>query len=142
MAIDGFDVVFTMTDFYDGPRRGIAVYRNEPHSYESDFGDINGGNEVFTLRRVGSETLHIAMAEWTIWKRWETAFHLGEVTQDTHPALPEDRSEFERLNAELSQRLSSLAHGPHTKAHAEFRRIDEPSETGTGLEVRWRAIQE
>jgi hypothetical protein len=30
-----FEKVYTVTDFYDGPRGGIANFRGHPHVYES-----------------------------------------------------------------------------------------------------------
>jgi hypothetical protein len=44
MAGDGgaFERVHTMTDYYDGPRGGIADFRGTPHLYESEWRDDEG----------------------------------------------------------------------------------------------------
>jgi hypothetical protein len=33
----GYECVFTVTDYYDGPRKGIANYNGRPHFYECVF---------------------------------------------------------------------------------------------------------
>ncbi len=35
----GFETVFTVTDYYDGPRQGIANYRGYQHFYDCIFSD-------------------------------------------------------------------------------------------------------
>jgi hypothetical protein len=35
----GFEEVFTVTDYYDGPRQGIANYLGSPHFYDCIFSD-------------------------------------------------------------------------------------------------------
>jgi len=37
-----FEIVYTCTDWYDGPRGGIADYQDVPHLFESEFGDFRG----------------------------------------------------------------------------------------------------
>lgn len=34
-----FETVHILTDWYDGPRRGIADYRGRPHLFESEWSD-------------------------------------------------------------------------------------------------------
>ncbi|MCA9038616.1 MAG: hypothetical protein KDA91_26010 [Planctomycetaceae bacterium] len=41
-----FERVHTMTDYYDGPRGGIADYNGQPNIYESTFSDDAGGYTV------------------------------------------------------------------------------------------------
>jgi hypothetical protein len=73
---------------------------------------------------------------WEIWLRWEDAFRLGKTTQDTHPALPDDRSRYTDIANVLPARLSALP-GPAIRATAVFR-------PGGGarrdLEVRWSPL--
>jgi hypothetical protein len=40
-----------MTDYYDGPRKGIASFQGSPHVYESEWDDLSGGDgTLFRLR--------------------------------------------------------------------------------------------
>ncbi|HVH47990.1 MAG TPA: hypothetical protein VM925_36900 [Labilithrix sp.] len=141
-----FETVHTMTDFYDGPRSGIADFDGRPHAYVSRLGDRQNDDDVYELRAVDEETLKLALEDWQIWSRWEEAFYSQKVTLETHPALPEDLARHEEIAAVLPSRLETLP-GPVTRAHAEFRRrpehLDEealePGRVRT-LEVQWRPL--
>ena len=100
-----FETVHTMTGYYDGPRSGIANFRGRPHIYESLFQDAPDSSDVFLLQPIDEETFRLAVEDWTIWGRWERAFHSRQTTQDTHPALPEDRARHDELETVLKPRL-------------------------------------
>jgi hypothetical protein len=70
-----FERVYTVWNYFDGPREGIADYRGQPHhdlcewnNERDDYGD------AFTLCRVDSETMDLVVEQWKIWRTWETAF--------------------------------------------------------------------
>lgn len=88
------------------------------------------------------ETFRLALEDWAIWRRWEEAFHAGQTTSDTHPALPADRARHDELTAVLTERLAALG-GTVTRAHAEFRVEPGNHEAGRGraLEVRWTRVE-
>jgi len=87
-----FERVHTLTDYYDGPRGGIAEFGGRPHVYTSQYADLRGGFDVYELRPVDDETFRLAIEDWQIWLRWEDAGLAGEATLETHPALPGDRA--------------------------------------------------
>lgn len=125
--VGAFERVYTMTDFYDGPRGGIADYRGAPHLYASMFDD----DDTFELQPVDAETLALALEDWAIWLRWEEAFKDGLVTIASHPALPEERARHDEIKPLLAARLAALP--DPIRAIAEFR-----AAPGHGhLEVRW-----
>lgn len=134
-----YEPVHALTDWYDGPRRGIAEYGGRPHRFESEWSD---GEDIFLLMPLDADTLALALEDWAIWRRWETAFHLGETSLETHPALPEDRARHETLQRLLEGRLAidpALA----TRATAEFRTRQDPEWSGHGwpsFEVWWSAL--
>jgi len=100
----GFERVHTMTDYYDAPREGIADFHGRPHHYSPKEPEWwNDG--VYELRPIDDETFELALEHWTIWRRWEIAFHEGRTDLDTHPALPGDRARLEELEALLAARL-------------------------------------
>ncbi len=115
---DEYDTVHTMTDYYDGPRRGIADVSGRPHVYTSTWADIDTDEEedVFELHAIDAETLSLALESWAIWLRWEEAFHDGQTNLHTHPALPEDRARRDELDAALEQRFAALAARPSVRA--------------------------
>ena len=102
----GYEYVHTVTEYYDGPRAGIANYHGQPHIYECVF-DENAGrySELFLLAPVDSETFKLAMESWSIWRRWEQAYHSGKAELNTHPALPEDSVRHKQLKEILDRIL-------------------------------------
>ncbi len=135
-----FEGVHTLPDWYDGPRGGIADYLGRPHQFESEWRDGEDLNaDTFLLSPVDSDAFALALEDWAIWRRWETAFYQGVATQETHPALPEDRPRHEELVRRLDGRLVIDPAGAIRKS-AEFRAREHPNWSGLGmrpLEVRW-----
>jgi hypothetical protein len=141
---DGFERVYTMSDYYDGPRGGITSFRGRPHTYASTFSDVNDDyTDVFELRPIDDETLRLALESWEIWLRWEDAFYAGEVGIDTHPALPAERARHDELDALLAPRLAARP-DPPIRAHAMFRPAPGHEHAGRGrwLEARWTVVED
>lgn len=131
-----FETVHTVTDWRDGPRRGVADFRGRPHLFESQWGDGEDLDEdSFLLTPVDAATLALALEDWAIWRRWETAFERGETTTETHPALPEDRARHEELERLLNDRLTTEP-ARAVRARAEFRARHDPNWSGHG----WRPL--
>lgn len=121
MSSSDFEMVHTITDWYDGARAGIADLAGEPHYYESQFDDLRDNySDTYLLRPIDEETFRLALEDWDIWSRWEAAFHAGRAPHETHPALPEDRDRHEELAKVLAERL---AVSPETgiKAKGDFK---------------------
>ena len=89
-----------MTDYYDGPRRGIADFDGQPHFYDSEWDDLDDDDAfTFMLTPVSPDVLLLALEDWAIWRRWETAFHEGRTAQlQVQPMKPSLRSGFRGLN--------------------------------------------
>ena len=130
-----FEQVYTMVDWYDGPRKGIADFRGSPHFYEWECDDKEDVYPcTFLLTPVSSELLSIALEDWAIWERWERAFDEGRTGIETHPALPEERARHDELAAILAQHLvTDRAH--EVRARGEFR---GRARLGLDLTVRWQ----
>ena len=126
-----YEAVHTITDWYDGPRQGVADLHGEPHYYENHWYEgERDWSEIYLLQPLDPETFALAMEDWEIWLRWENAFKEGKTTHETHPALPEDRKRHEELEKLLSERLVAP---PETsiKARADF--VDR--------KVKWSVIE-
>jgi len=133
-----------MADYWDGPRKGIANFRGKPHLYESQFDESEENNwrETFLLTPVDPGTFELALEDWSIWRRWETAFHSGQASTDTHPALPQDRARHAEIAPVLDRRLK-VDPARAIRATADFRRRDDPTWNGKGwapMEVRWTVL--
>ena len=138
-----FERVHTVTDYYDGPRRGIADFGASPHLYESIFNDVlDDYSNEFHLKPVSNELFELALEDWSIWLRWETAHHKGTTTLDSHPALPEDRQRHDQLELILKEQLV-ISKDNVLRAQAEFRPRAESQSSGRRfhpLEVKWTKI--
>lgn len=139
---DGFERVYTMNDYWDGPLTGIADFRGQPHVYDRPF-DEPSDDYVgwFQLRPVDEETLRIALEKWEIWLRWEDAYRAGQVDISTHPALPAERDRHSELNAMYEARVAALPPA-RLRAHGDFRAMPGHPDGGRGrwTEVRWRVV--
>jgi hypothetical protein len=129
-----------MTDYYDGPRKGIADFEGRPHLYESEWDDqADDWASTFKLSPVEPGLLPLALESWGIWRRWETAFHKGRTNRETHPALPDERSRSDALAEILDCELNIDENG-FVRARGDFKPLDDPTWNGLGwrpLQVRW-----
>jgi hypothetical protein len=135
-----FERVYTVWDYHDSPRSGIADYLGKPHYYECEWdAGTDDYSDTFSLKPVDEKTLALALEQWSIWRNWEFAFHRGEKRQETHPKLPGQSKRYAELDAELEARLARLT--PEIKVYGNFRaRSDQPEIPGHAmreLEVEW-----
>ena len=101
-----FELVHTMSDWYDGPIGGVAVYRGRPHLYQAQWDtDTQQFGPLFRLVPLDDATRDLAIEDWEIWLRWDAAFKAGATDVSTHPALPAERARHEELQAQLATRL-------------------------------------
>lgn len=128
-----------MTDYHDGPRRGIANFDGRPHAYDAPFSYWEDRYaDLYVLRAVDEETFRLAIEDWAIWLRWEAAFYAGTTTRDTHPALPAERARHDELAPCLEARLAALT-SPAIRVRATFRRSVEHTRA-PWLEVQWTPV--
>jgi hypothetical protein len=134
-----FERVYTMTEYYDGPRGGIASFRGEPHVYTSV--DPHGG-DLYELRAIDEDTLRLALEDWEIWLRWEDAFEAGHTTIETHPALPNERARHDAIQVVLDGRFA-VSPGPIIRARGEFRPMPGHADAGRGrwMEAKWTVVE-
>jgi hypothetical protein len=136
----GYEAVFTVTDYYDGPRKGVANFRGQPHFYDCIFDDAKDEySDLYRLTPLSQSIFELAKEDWAIWKRWEAAFHSGKATVESHPALPQDRARHEQIRAILDSVLTTNAAVCVTQ-HGSFERFgsgEYPKGVIRPLQVRW-----
>ena len=63
----GFEAVFTVRVYYDGPRSGIANYQGKPHFYDCIFDEAKDDySDEYWLTPIDSATFELAMEDWEI----------------------------------------------------------------------------
>lgn len=130
-----WEAVYTVNEYYDGPRRGFANYLGRPHAYLSEWNDDEDASQgTFLLSPISEEQLKLAIEDWTIWRRFSSARESqGLTSDDRHPALAVDRQRYEELRPLIEQALVVDA-SKAVRAVPEFRGRLEPTHD---LEVRW-----
>lgn len=133
--MSGHEAVHTITDWYDGARSGVADLNGEPHYFENHWNEGEQyWSEIYLLLTLDAETFALAIEDWEIWLRWENAFKEGKTTQETHPALPEDRERHNEIENILTERLV-VSTETSVKATAEFH-------YGQPTRVRWHLVED
>jgi hypothetical protein len=135
-----FEQVFTVTDYYDGPRKGIANFLGEPHFYDCIFDETKGNySNLFRLTSIEEGIFKLAMEDWGIWQRWELAFNTGKTDISTHPALPDETDRHLQLKRILEKALVSEPEKGITKV-GQFEPLggqELPSGVLRPLQVKW-----
>lgn len=141
-AVSGYETVFTVTDYYDRPRKGLANYQGKPHFYECVFDENQDEySDQYRLTPVDEETFRLAMEDWEIWRRWEIAFHTGKADTNSHPALPEDLPRHQELRRILDPALVTDPRRAVTRI-GKFDALittDLPRGVSRLMKVRWTA---
>jgi hypothetical protein len=99
------EVVYTIADWYDGAREGVADFQGKPHYYKClQTHDYEGTPAPYTLTPIDNEIFRLELENWNIWLRYQTAFKAGKITRETHPTLPEDQARYEEINKIIRER--------------------------------------
>jgi hypothetical protein len=136
----GYETVFTVTDYLDRPRKGIANYQGKPHFYECVVNEAKDhGSELFRLTPLDAEIFELAMEDWEIWRRWLVAFYEKKADISTRPALPGDVGRHVELKRILDEVLVSDPQRS-TMRVGRFEVLEEPSipeRVIRQLQVKW-----
>jgi hypothetical protein len=133
------DRVLTVNEYYDGPRLGITELNGVPHIYEAEFDHSTGEyGDTYFLSPIEAELLALVLEDWAIWCRWNAAFKRGEVTLESHPALPNERMRHEELKRAIGSRLKT---DPMNRLYfkAKFS-MTAPEADWDGMIVEWQAL--
>lgn len=138
----GFEQVFTVTDYYDGPRQGVANFNGQPHFYDCIFSETEDGySSLYRLTPISQDILNLVRESWAIWQRWELAFQTGKTTLKSHPALPQDKARYEEIRAVLDPVLKTASETSIIRDGA-FEVVGNPilpKGVMRPLQVRWAA---
>jgi hypothetical protein len=140
VASVAYEPVHTVSDYYDGPREGLADYGGKPHRYKCEWDEAtNDWADTFELAPVDAETFRLEIEHWLIWRTWERAFHSGQATQDSHPGYGGKNARYDELGKLIEER-AKLLKPLSEKPTAAFRAIpgqDLPGYMMRELEVQW-----
>jgi hypothetical protein len=136
----GYEPVFTMTEYYDGPVKGIANFMGKAHFYERVFDKAKDEySNLFLLTPISAESFELAIEDWAIWRRWETAYHTGKADIGSHPALPNEANRHAELKQILDKSLVTDRDNAITRV-GQFEVLGEsdlPKGVFRALQVKW-----
>lgn len=143
--VEPFERVYTVTDYWDGPREGVAAYGGAPHLYRSvwrrDLDDWD--DDRYFLCSITPAHAALAFEDWAIWQRFAEYYRGRQAPVPASladwGALPEDLPRHRQLRQLLAPILA-VARDRCFVARAEFRSLGPPREAGLFvpvLEVRW-----
>ena len=102
----GYETVFTVMEYSDWPRKGIANYQGTPHLYEwVSNGAEEHGSKLYRMMPLSAEIFQLAMEDWEIWRRWLVAFYEKRTDIGTRPALTGDIGRHVELQRILEKAL-------------------------------------
>ena len=133
-----FEQVYTIDDWYDGPRGGAADYGGVPHVYRSlylDGDQWNPDEDRFELTPISAEVLSWIIEADELNRRWQDAERAGTAPSCQHGesrVLPGDRNHYLELEVKIAGALERHP-GPRVAVHGEF----QPG----GDRVRWRPVE-
>ena len=133
------DVLYTISDWYDGPRAGATEFVGRPYFYRSIYldSDVWDPNESrFELTPLTEDALSWELETIRIFERWDSARKDGRIVwnpddEAAFGALPEDMQRYRDLNEKLKTYL--LKTRPKLLVHGSF-------EGGPKI-VRWKLIE-
>jgi hypothetical protein len=133
----GYEAVFTVYDYHDCPRGGVANFQGAPHFYECVFDEKSDDySDLYLLITISQEVFKAAVENWEIFLRWRKAFDSGQVGRETHPALPQDKSRYEETKRTLDYAVVS-GRSQAIRVRGEFDVLGEPSVPRDVL-ARWQ----
>ena len=134
--------VYTIDDWYDGARQGVADYRGRPHAYRSlylDSATWDPDEDRFELVPASDEMRDLMIERDALFQRWEAAFREGRTPQPGEndlPVLPEDRTRYVKLQERIAAALECA--GPRFVVRGRF---EYGAEHGPArASVRWRPL--
>lgn len=139
-----FQTVYTMEDYYDGPRSGVADFDGHPHYYRSIYLDTpqwNPDEDRFELSPITPEVLAAACEAAAIFKRWESTRQATPgftYTDEEFGALPEERARYRELEQFLESSYAAAAQARRVLVHGEFRMCES---SPSRLQVQWRLAE-
>ncbi len=137
--------VLMIWDIYDGPRTGIALHNGLPHFFRCLFSEeTDDYSEFFELCPITTGFLEKAQRQWQIYREWESLFHNGKASLETHPGHRNVDAEYDELEDWLSAAVGKLQ--PIDGFYkADFRALPGQDRLASGilreLEVTWLRIE-
>jgi hypothetical protein len=125
--------------YYDGILDGVADFMGRPHAFVIE-GDLEADEPHYRLKALSASEFELFSEYWQMWRRWEDAFHGGEVRAGEPAVLPEDRPRHDEIEPRVKRALAvSADSGPCARGVFRPMASKNPERDGRwgGFEVVW-----
>ncbi len=123
-----YEKVITVSDYYDGPRQGVANFQGRPYFYDCILGKADYTNH-FQLTPIPTPSLKFIFEEDQISQRWQALRRSGAEVDDDKPYLPVDEARYLQLRSILAPLLKTDSKQSVTR-EGHFRTIQGRLEVG------------
>lgn len=145
--MDGYEQVNFITDWWDGPKNGIAGLEGKLHYFERIFDQqADDWSEYFLLRPISSQEYELQKEQHVLFLQWLSDSKAGHAPQ-SHPLFDQENIRYH----ELVKMISGLDKYYYQHRYTgEFLRIRSREEEQGSLEisdfnlfqVRWTRVEE
>ena len=145
-----FERVYTMTDYHDGPREGVADFNGAPYKYRALFVPFDERDfDAFELSPLTPAVFALEAEAWAIWCRFEAACvavpRASDVPKADWGALPDERARRRELSAAITA-ATAMALDPRVVCAGKFRARAAAAQlpvpfSQVPLEVEWTLVE-
>lgn len=131
LIADGFERVHVESEWYDGPRAGVADVGGEPHYF-------HGTDEEFEVWPASPDALAMEREQWAIFVRWNQRYEAGTAATDSHPGHGGIDARYDELEGLLGPHRQAPAGARRLTAEMRFDNGDRYRADGLDYWFRWR----
>ncbi|MFH9968967.1 hypothetical protein ACH4PR_48175 [Streptomyces mirabilis] len=103
LIADGFERVYVESEWYSGPRAGLADVDGKPHYFQgNDWNDADEADE-YSVWPASFAVVELEREQWAIFARWNERREAGRVGPETHPGQGGIDARYDGLALLLAQ---------------------------------------
>jgi hypothetical protein len=103
-----YEKVHTVNDYWDGPIEGVADFRGKPHKFKLLFDENEDDYSTdYELQKISTKEFDLILQSWSLWIKWNDKKNKTKEEFDSHPILPSDKEECEKIDAQLKKLAES-----------------------------------
>lgn len=117
-----YERVYTMHDWWDGPKSGVADYQGVPYIFNRNFNDeLDEYNDYYLLSPITNEQCQLIIEGYEIWKRDRDADVDQQNSSNIYGTLPGDQERYIEIKSLTNYLFEPSRHS--LKVKASFRRL-------------------
>ena len=133
-----YERVHTVQNYWDGPIEGVADYLGVPHKYKLLFDENNNDySAYYELKQISAKEFDLTLQSWSLWIKWNGKKHKTKEEFNSHPVLPNNRIEYEKIEDRL-KKLSELNNSNKFRVKGVFNRLNSDHHN---FKVHWKAVE-